>query len=35
MINVFQPELGDEELAAVKAVMASNWTGRGALTDRF
>ena len=35
MINVFQPELRDEELAAVKAVMASNWTGRGKVTDRF
>ncbi|MEO8678747.1 MAG: DegT/DnrJ/EryC1/StrS family aminotransferase [Vicinamibacterales bacterium] len=35
MINVFQPELGDEELAAVKAVMASNWTGRGKITDQF
>jgi dTDP-4-amino-4,6-dideoxygalactose transaminase len=35
MINVFQPELRDEELAAVKAVMTSNWTGRGQVTDRF
>lgn len=35
MINVFQPELRDEEWAAVKAVMASNWTGRGHITDRF
>lgn len=35
MINVFQPELRDEELAAVKAVMQSNWTGRGQITDRF
>ena len=35
MINVFQPELGDEELAAIKAVMASNWTGRGKITDQF
>ncbi|HUQ89930.1 MAG TPA: aminotransferase class V-fold PLP-dependent enzyme [Vicinamibacterales bacterium] len=35
MINVFQPELRDEELAAVKAVMASNWTGRGKITDQF
>ena len=35
MINVFQPELRDEELAAVKAVMTSNWTGRGQITDRF
>jgi aminotransferase len=35
MINVFQPELRDEELAAVKAVMSSNWTGRGKITDQF
>jgi dTDP-4-amino-4,6-dideoxygalactose transaminase len=35
MINVFQPELGDEEWAAVRAVMASNWTGRGRITDQF
>ena len=35
MINVFQPELREEELAAVKAVMASNWTGRGKITDQF
>jgi aminotransferase len=35
MINVFQPELRDEELAAVQAVMASNWTGRGRVTDQF
>ena len=35
MINVFQPELREEELAAVKAVMESNWTGRGRITDQF
>ena len=35
MINVFQPELREEELAAVKAVMESNWTGRGKITDQF
>jgi dTDP-4-amino-4,6-dideoxygalactose transaminase len=35
MINVFQPELGEEEWAAVKAVMSSNWTGRGKITDQF
>jgi aminotransferase len=35
MINVFQPELRDEEVAAVKAVMLSNWTGRGKITDQF
>ena len=35
MINVFQPELREEELAAVKAVMQSNWTGRGRITDQF
>jgi dTDP-4-amino-4,6-dideoxygalactose transaminase len=35
MINVFQPELGDDELAAIKAVMQTNWTGRGKVTDQF
>lgn len=35
MINVFQPSLGEEELEAVRGVFASNWVGRGKLTDRF
>ena len=35
MINVFQPTLGAEELAAVQSVFASNWIGKGRLTDQF
>ncbi len=35
MMNVFQPALGAEELVAVKDVFASNWVGKGAVTDRF
>ena len=35
MINVFQPELGREELDAVARVFASNWIGKGSVTDRF
>ena len=35
MINVFQPSLGAEELAAVKGVIESNWVGKGKVTDGF
>jgi aminotransferase len=35
MINVFQPQLGDEELQAVKAVFDSNWIGKGKKTEAF
>lgn len=35
MINVFQPTLGDEELAAVGRVFQSNWIGRGKETSLF
>ncbi|MDT0453974.1 DegT/DnrJ/EryC1/StrS family aminotransferase [Streptomyces hesseae] len=35
MINVFQPSLGDEELAAVSEVFASNWLGHGPRTKAF
>ena len=35
MINVFQPALADEELAAIQRVFASNWVGRGAVTEEF
>ncbi|SDI17186.1 DegT/DnrJ/EryC1/StrS family aminotransferase [Nonomuraea jiangxiensis] len=35
MINVFQPALGERELAAVREVFESNWIGRGARTDEF
>ena len=32
MINVFQPDTGDEEAQAVKDVLASRWLGKGKLT---
>lgn len=35
MINVFQPSLGEEELARIREVFASNWLGKGKLTDEF
>ena len=35
MINVFQPSLGEEELAAVEAVFKSNWIGKGSKTAEF
>jgi dTDP-4-amino-4,6-dideoxygalactose transaminase len=35
MINVFQPTLGDEELAEVRAVFDSGWIGRGGRTREF
>ncbi|MEE1790022.1 DegT/DnrJ/EryC1/StrS family aminotransferase [Streptomyces sp. BE308] len=35
MINVFQPQLGEEELAAVKAVFESNWLGHGPRSKEF
>ena len=35
MINVFQPSLGVEELAAVKKVFESNWIGKGQVTEQF
>src|SRR3954454_14810224 len=35
MINVFQPTLGDEELAEVQAVFESAWIGRGNRTRGF
>ncbi|MEU3052027.1 DegT/DnrJ/EryC1/StrS family aminotransferase [Streptomyces griseus] len=35
MINVFQPQLGEEELAAVKEVFESNWLGHGPRTKEF
>lgn len=35
MINVFQPTLGAEELAAVADVFASNWLGHGPRTKAF
>lgn len=35
MINVFQPSLGEDELAAVSEVFASNWLGHGPRTSAF
>jgi aminotransferase len=35
MINVFQPSLGERELAAVREVFESNWIGKGAQADAF
>ncbi|MBQ7172533.1 MAG: DegT/DnrJ/EryC1/StrS family aminotransferase [Clostridia bacterium] len=35
MINVMQPSLGKEELAAIEKVFTSNWIGKGALVKEF
>ncbi|MFI0366582.1 DegT/DnrJ/EryC1/StrS family aminotransferase [Actinomadura sp. 1N219] len=35
MINVFQPELRERELAAVAEVFDSNWVGKGSRTAEF
>ncbi|MBU7598812.1 DegT/DnrJ/EryC1/StrS family aminotransferase [Streptomyces sp. P38-E01] len=35
MINVFQPSLGEAELAALSEVFASNWLGHGPRTRAF
>ncbi|MCI0688662.1 MAG: DegT/DnrJ/EryC1/StrS family aminotransferase, partial [Sporichthyaceae bacterium] len=35
MINIFQPSLGELELAAVRQVFTSNWLGRGARVAEF
>lgn len=35
MINVFQPALGQEELASVGKVFASNWIGKGEVVRDF
>lgn len=35
LINVFQPTLGEEELAAVREVFDSGWIGRGPRTKAF
>ncbi|MBZ8181786.1 DegT/DnrJ/EryC1/StrS family aminotransferase [Oscillatoria salina] len=34
-IGVFQPSLREEELAAVERVFASNWLGKGKVTEQF
>jgi len=35
MINIFQPQLGKEELGAVEEVFKSNWIGKGNKTNQF
>ena len=35
MINVFQPALGQDELASVEKVFASNWIGKGEVVRDF
>lgn len=35
MINIYQPELGHEELKAIKKVFKSNWIGKGKLEEQF
>ena len=35
MIQVFQPSLGKEELAAIQQVFESNWLGRGKRVAEF
>ncbi|MEV0678642.1 DegT/DnrJ/EryC1/StrS family aminotransferase [Actinosynnema sp. NPDC050436] len=35
MINVFQPDLGEQELAAIAEVFAGRWLGYGPRTRRF
>lgn len=35
MLNVFQPSLGDQELAAVREVFESCWVGHGPRVDAF
>ncbi|MBO7547668.1 MAG: aminotransferase class I/II-fold pyridoxal phosphate-dependent enzyme, partial [Bacteroidales bacterium] len=35
MINVYQPSLGKEELAALEEVFASNWLGKGKRVAAF
>ncbi len=35
MIQLFQPQMADDELRAVKEVFASNWIGRGRKVEEF
>jgi dTDP-4-amino-4,6-dideoxygalactose transaminase len=35
MINVFQPNLGNEELEMISSVFQSNWTGKGKINNQF
>ena len=35
MINIYQPQVGKEELQAIKKVFDSNWLGKGNVTDQF
>ena len=35
LINIFQPSLGNDELAEIKKVFESNWLGRGDYVSKF
>lgn len=35
MINIYQPQVGKEELQAIKKVFDSNWLGKGKVTEQF
>ena len=35
MINLFQPNLGDDELKAISQVFKSNWLGKGDFVNEF
>lgn len=35
MLNVFQPDLGEKEVNAVREVFESNWIGKGKRVDKF
>jgi len=35
MINLFQPNLGKEEMEAITEVFASNWLGKGTKVSEF
>jgi dTDP-4-amino-4,6-dideoxygalactose transaminase len=35
MIQIYQPQVGKEELEAIKDVFESNWIGKGPITDQF
>jgi dTDP-4-amino-4,6-dideoxygalactose transaminase len=35
MINIFQPSLGDDEIALIKEIFSSNWLGKGTAVNDF
>ena len=35
MINLFQPNVGDEAISILGEVFSKNWLGRGEYSDRF